>query len=176
MGLEGAGGGGRAPPARRPGAPPRHGQRKHRDHRRAAGQAPGRDRARRHRLEGPLAEQRKQAEAELDAHQRDVAGEVRAPRGRPGRHRGSVLAVDAGDGGEHALEDYGDASALVVVWSCNHCPYVQAYEDRLKALARDFADRGVRLIAINSNSAESHPQDSFERMVGRAEGKGFTCD
>jgi peroxiredoxin len=80
------------------------------------------------------------------------------------------------DGAEHALADYGEAPVLVVVWSCNHCPYVQAYEDRLIAFTRDHAERGVRLVAINSNSAVSHPEDSFERMVERASAKGFNFD
>lgn len=80
------------------------------------------------------------------------------------------------DGDEHVLSDYADAPVLVVVWSCNHCPYVQAYEDRLIALARDYAERGVRMVAINSNSAVSHPEDSFERMIERAQAKGFNFD
>ena len=46
------------------------------------------------------------------------------------------------DGRSHSLDDYGDASALVLIQSCNHCPYVQAWEGRLIATQRDYAERG----------------------------------
>jgi len=45
---------------------------------------------------------------------------------------------------------------LVVVFSCNHCPYVKAYEDRMVSIQRDYASRGVQLVAINSNDAEAY--------------------
>jgi peroxiredoxin len=80
------------------------------------------------------------------------------------------------DGAEHALEDYGDASALAVVWSCNHCPYVQAWEDRMIALQRDYSDRGFRLVAVNSNDAARYPADSFDAMQARADERGFNFD
>lgn len=62
---------------------------------------------------------------------------------------------------------------LVVVFSFNHCPYVQADEDRLVAVQRDYAARGVQLIAINSNDDVKDPEDGFEQMVARAQAKGF---
>ncbi|MGH2920772.1 MAG: thioredoxin family protein [Gaiellaceae bacterium] len=77
------------------------------------------------------------------------------------------------DGQTHALDDYAEIPALAVVWSCNHCPYVQAWEGRMMHLQREFADRGFRLVAINSNDAGSHPEDSFEEMKKRAEARGF---
>lgn len=80
------------------------------------------------------------------------------------------------DGRDHTLAEYADAPVLVVFFSCNHCPYVQAYENRLMALQREFAPRGVRFVAINSNSAESHPQDSYPRMVERARERQFNFD
>ena len=51
------------------------------------------------------------------------------------------------DGETHTLDDYGDAKALALVQSCNHCPYVQAWEDRMIALQREYGDRGFRLVA-----------------------------
>ncbi|WP_293134159.1 thioredoxin family protein [Microcoleus sp. bin38.metabat.b11b12b14.051] len=54
--------------------------------------------------------------------------------------------------------------AIGVVFMCNHCPYVQLYLDRLKALQADFQDRGVTLIGINANDANQYPDDSFENM------------
>lgn len=77
------------------------------------------------------------------------------------------------DGRTHALDGLTDRPVLVVVFSCNHCPYVQAYEDRLVAIQRDYAGRGAQVIAINSNDDVHYPEDSFEQMVARAKAKGF---
>jgi peroxiredoxin len=76
-------------------------------------------------------------------------------------------------GRNYSSEDFVGASVLVVVFSCNHCPYVQAYEERMIALQRDYGDKGVQLIAINANETKYHPEDSFEQMVKRAGGKEF---
>ena len=76
------------------------------------------------------------------------------------------------DGQTWSLESFADAKILVVVFTCNHCPYAVAYEDRLVALQRDYGGR-VQVVAINPNDDRSHPADSFERMVERAEDKGF---
>jgi peroxiredoxin len=62
--------------------------------------------------------------------------------------------------------------ALLVVVMCNHCPYVQAVDDRLNALARDFAGR-CDVVAINPNDAVAYPEDSFEAMRARAAAKGY---
>ncbi len=80
------------------------------------------------------------------------------------------------DGAEHDLESYGDAELLVLVQSCNHCPYVQGWEGRMKTIQADYANRGVRLVAVNSNDAERSPGDSFEEMVARAEREEFNFD
>jgi peroxiredoxin len=80
------------------------------------------------------------------------------------------------DGQNHSLDSYADAEALVLVQSCNHCPYVQAWEDRLSAIARDYEGSGVRVVAVNSNDAEHYPEDSFEEMRARASARGFAFD
>lgn len=80
------------------------------------------------------------------------------------------------DGRQHSLGDYEDRPALAVVWSCNHCPYVQAWEGRMIELQREFGDRGFGLVAINSNDADAYPEDSFEAMQARAEEQGFNFD
>ncbi|MGB2954301.1 MAG: thioredoxin family protein [Gaiellaceae bacterium] len=80
------------------------------------------------------------------------------------------------DGRRHRLEDYGDAEALVLVQSCNHCPYVQAWEGRMVEIQRDYGDRGAHLVAVSSNDAEAYPADSFEEMRRRAEAQGFNFD
>jgi peroxiredoxin len=61
----------------------------------------------------------------------------------------------------------GSSAPLVVVFTCNHCPYALAWQDRIAQVARDYADRGVQLLAINSNDAERYPRDSFEAMAQR---------
>ena len=77
------------------------------------------------------------------------------------------------DGRMHRLADDADKPVLVVIFSCNHCPYVQAYEDRMVAIQRDYKDRGVQMIAINSNDDKNYPEDSFDEMVNRARDKAF---
>jgi len=77
------------------------------------------------------------------------------------------------DGRQHALDDYADRDAVVVIFSCNHCPYVRAWEDRMVAIQRDYAPRGVQFLVISSNDPEQYPEDSFDRMKERAQEKGY---
>ena len=77
------------------------------------------------------------------------------------------------DGRDWALADFADAAALVVVFTCNHCPYAIAYEERLIALQREFSERGVSFVAICSNDATTHPGDGFEAMKVHAAERGF---
>jgi peroxiredoxin len=80
------------------------------------------------------------------------------------------------DGADHSLEDYGDAELLVLIQSCNHCPYVQAWEGRMTETQRDFADRGVQVVAVSSNDARGYPEDSFPEMKARSQREGFAFD
>jgi peroxiredoxin len=57
--------------------------------------------------------------------------------------------------------------ATVVVFTCNHCPYALAWHDRIADAARDYADRGVAFLAINSNDSERYPRDSYQAMQQR---------
>jgi peroxiredoxin len=86
------------------------------------------------------------------------------------------FALPGVDGSNHSLDEYGDAKLLVLVQSCNHCPYVLAWEDRLMAMARDYAQQSVRVVAVNSNDVSRYPEDSFEQMKARAEKRGFPFD
>ena len=61
----------------------------------------------------------------------------------------------------------------MVVVSCNHCPTVVAYEDRMVQIQRDYAGKGVGLVAINPNDDKKYPEDSYQEMVKRARAKGF---
>jgi peroxiredoxin len=80
------------------------------------------------------------------------------------------------DGGLHRLAEYDDRQALVIIQSCNHCPYVQAWESRMSAIARDYAPRGVAVVAICSNDAAAFPEDSFTAMAERAQEQRFAFD
>jgi thiol-disulfide isomerase/thioredoxin len=77
------------------------------------------------------------------------------------------------DGKKYSLNSFSDVPTLVLVVSCNHCPYVQAYEERMIAIQRDYKDRGVSILAVNSNYDRDYPEDSYENMVKRAKEKGF---
>jgi peroxiredoxin len=72
-------------------------------------------------------------------------------------------------GETHSLPSPGEAPATVVVWTCNHCPYALAWHDRIADAARDYADRGVHFLAVNSNDPERYPADSPEAMRERVE-------
>ena len=74
---------------------------------------------------------------------------------------------------EGAMHEPGGTPATVIVFTCNHCPYALAWHERILALARDYADRGVRVLAINSNDAERYPRDSPDAMRARVQGGEF---
>jgi len=65
------------------------------------------------------------------------------------------------------------APVTVVVFTCNHCPYALAWHERIIGVARDYAGRGVRILAINPNDAERYPLDSTEAMRSRVEAGEF---
>lgn len=71
--------------------------------------------------------------------------------------------LPATDGARVRLADL-DAEVLVFVQGCNHCPYVVAYVDRLKALANEYGPRGAAFVMVNSNDAEAYPDDDFAAM------------
>ncbi|MGO9247287.1 MAG: thioredoxin family protein [Solirubrobacteraceae bacterium] len=74
---------------------------------------------------------------------------------------------------EGVMHEPGSAPATVVVFTCNHCPYALAWHDRLVVLAQDYDDRGVRVLAINSNDAERYPRDSLQAMRARVQSGEF---
>jgi len=77
------------------------------------------------------------------------------------------------DGKRYSLKDFSGGKGLVIVFSCNHCPTVQAYEDRMMAFQREYGAKGVQLLAINSNEDANYPEDSFDEMVKRSKTRGF---
>ena len=80
--------------------------------------------------------------------------------------------LPATDGKKYSLNTFTGKKALVVVFSCNHCPYVQAYEDRIIEIQKDYS-KDVQVIAISSNEDINYPEDSFENMKVRAQTKKF---
>ena len=77
------------------------------------------------------------------------------------------------DGRMVGLSDFQDKPALLVIFMCNHCPFVKHVADGLAQLARDYLPKGVAIVGINSNDAASHPQDSPEQMVHEADQRGY---
>lgn len=75
------------------------------------------------------------------------------------------------DGREYTLNDY-NKDLLVVFFTCNHCPYAQAYEDRINKLVEEYEDK-ADFLGINSNDAEKYPEDSYEEMKHRKETQGL---
>lgn len=98
---------------------------------------------------------------------------VTSSQGLPIGTPAPAFSLPATDGKTYSLDDFADAKVLVVVFTCNHCPYAKAVEDRLVRFQADYYDRGVRVVAINSNDDQGYPEDSFENMVKRAKEKGF---
>ena len=77
------------------------------------------------------------------------------------------------DDKNYSLNSFADIDALIIIFSCNHCPYVKAYEGRMKQLQEDYANKGVTVVAINPNDAVNYPEDSFEEMKKRVESENF---
>lgn len=100
----------------------------------------------------------------------------------------SVLLVNAGlkpgdnavkfslkgvDGSTVSLSDYSDQKGVIVVFTCNPCPFAQAYEQRIIQLHKNYADQGFPVVAINPNDDEISPEDTYEGMKARASERGY---
>ena len=77
------------------------------------------------------------------------------------------------DGRRYALADFGKARLLGVIFWCNHCPYVRAWEGRMIEIARRYSPRGVEFILINANDAHAYPEDGLRPMQERAKEKAY---
>ncbi len=80
---------------------------------------------------------------------------------------------NAVDGSAVTLKDFEGSEALLVMFICNHCPYVIHVRDELARLASDYLPRGLAIVAINSNSSVTHPQDGPEHMKELALSQGW---
>lgn len=83
----------------------------------------------------------------------------------------SLLGIDDQ---KHSLAELADAKGYIVIFTCNHCPYAKAYEDRIVDLDKKYKALGYPVVAINPNDPIAQPEDSFELMKVRAKEKGFT--
>jgi peroxiredoxin len=77
------------------------------------------------------------------------------------------------DGRELSIADVAGAKGTLVIFTCNHCPWVKAWETRIATLGNTYAQRGVGVIAINANDPSAYADDSFEAMVRRAKERDF---
>lgn len=77
------------------------------------------------------------------------------------------------DGTTVSLSDYNNEKGVMVIFSCNPCPYVIAYEDRMISLHNEFAPQGYPVVFINPNAADLQPEDSMEEMKIRASEKNY---
>lgn len=78
------------------------------------------------------------------------------------------------DGNMVALNELDDVKGAIIIFTCNHCPYSVANEDRIIALDKQYKKKGYPVIAINPNDPEIQPEDSFDKMKERAAEKNFT--
>jgi peroxiredoxin len=77
------------------------------------------------------------------------------------------------DGNIYGLKDFKGSKALLVMFICNHCPYVQAVESRIVQLSQELLKRDAQIVAISSNDAQNYPADSFLNMQKRALEKNY---
>jgi peroxiredoxin len=83
------------------------------------------------------------------------------------------FTLPATDGKTYSLHDFDKDPVLVVFFTCNHCPYVIGSDEVTRETAEKFMPKGVRFVGINSNSPNTYPEDSFDRMVKRMREKKF---
>jgi peroxiredoxin len=81
--------------------------------------------------------------------------------------------LKATDGKNYKLADFDKFPVLVVFFTCNHCPYVLGSDEVTRQTALNYADKGVKFVGINSNSANTYSEDDFEHMVQRMKANNF---
>jgi peroxiredoxin len=83
------------------------------------------------------------------------------------------FTLPATDGKNYSLSDFNNADILVIFFTCNHCPYVRGSDEETRKTVEKYSKEGVRFVGINSNSEQTHPNDSFKDMVSRMEENHF---
>lgn len=77
------------------------------------------------------------------------------------------------DGNTVSLDDFTGKDALLIIFMCNHCPYVKHVADQLKSLSDEYMQRGVGIVGINSNDADKYPDDAPEAMAKEKAARGY---
>jgi peroxiredoxin len=106
-----------------------------------------------------------------------VALAIPSPLAAQGYQLGDVVStfrLKNVDGRMISLADYAGKKGVILVFTCNHCPFAKAYEDRIGALDRKFADQGYPVVAINPSDPIAYEDDTFEQMQERARSKGYS--
>lgn len=85
----------------------------------------------------------------------------------------SFALPDVRTGETVRLDDLADADGLLVMFLCTHCPYVKHVEEELARIGRDYADRGLAIVAIGANDADRYPDDAPEKLAEQARRLGF---
>ncbi|MBP1619931.1 MAG: Alkyl hydroperoxide reductase, partial [Acidobacteria bacterium] len=85
----------------------------------------------------------------------------------------ATVKMKSVDGRELSIAEAAGAKGTLVMFSCNHCPYVKAWEDRIASLGNGAPAQGVGVIVINANDPEAYPDDDYAAMQKRAQEKGF---
>ena len=83
------------------------------------------------------------------------------------------FSLKATDGKIYSISDFVSTKALVVIFTCNHCPYAQAYEGRICDLSREYQPRGAKFISICANDSTGYPEDDFDHMIEKSRSLGF---
>jgi peroxiredoxin len=84
------------------------------------------------------------------------------------------FALPDTQGNQVQREDFSAAAGLLIVFMCNHCPYVIHIREELASLAAEYREKGLAVVGINANDASTHPADSFEKMVEEVRQVGYT--
>jgi peroxiredoxin len=83
------------------------------------------------------------------------------------------FSLPAATGGKVRLEDFAGSAGLLVMFLCNHCPYVKHVQHELAAIGREYIPRKISMVAINANDSSTHPDDSFAMMLEEVERVGY---
>ena len=77
------------------------------------------------------------------------------------------------DGKTYSLSNFKNAKALLIIFMCNHCPYVKAKQKTIISLQNKYKNKGLVVVGINSNESENYPEDNFDGMINTAKEKGY---